>query len=106
MPSSSARVDPGKLGHPVALTRGSEDGTVSESANGSTVQTTSGVSFATGEAQDANEPSAQDKASSATGGLFSVLDFARPAEERDEEVISPSESVPGATTGGGKESTV
>lgn len=95
MPSSSANVDPGKLGHPVALTRGSENGPAGQSANGSTVESSRGVSFATEETH-ASESLTQEKTTSTAGGLFSVPDFAHAAEVREEEVVSPSEAGPSA----------
>jgi hypothetical protein len=76
MPSSSAPVDPEKLGHPVALTRGAEDGLASELANGSTVGTSRGVSFATEETR-ASEESTQDETTSTLGGSTSAFDFAQ-----------------------------
>jgi hypothetical protein len=76
MPSSSAPVDPEKLGHPVALTRGAEDGPASESANGSTAETPRGVSFATEETR-ASEESTQETTSSSVGGSTSAFDFAQ-----------------------------
>jgi hypothetical protein len=96
MPSSSAHVDPGMLGHPVALTRGSEDGHVNQSANGDTVETSRGVSFATEESH-ASGSITQEKTTSTAGGFFSVPDFTQAAKAREEEVVSPSEAGPGAT---------
>jgi hypothetical protein len=95
MPSSSAHVDPGTLGHPVALTRGPEDGPASESANGSAVETSRGVSFATEETHT-SEDATQEKTARTAGGFFSVPDFTHAAEAREEEVVSPSEAGPGA----------
>lgn len=83
MPSSSAPVDPEKLGHPVALTRGPEDGSANESANGSTVQASRGVSFATEETHASESVSQQETASTA-GGQFSVRDFAPTAEAKED----------------------
>jgi hypothetical protein len=85
MPSSSAHVDPGTLGHPVALTRGPEDGPASESANGSAVEET-----------HTSEDATQEKTARTAGGFFSVPDFTHAAEAREEEVVSPSEAGPGA----------
>jgi hypothetical protein len=96
MPTSSARVDPETLGHPVALTRGSVNSPASEPANGSATQTSRGVSFAAAEDQ-ANEAGIQEKAASIPGAFFSVPDFAQSAGEREEEVLSPSEAGPSAT---------
>jgi hypothetical protein len=76
MPSSSAPVDPGKLGHPVALTRGAGDGPASQSANGSTVETSRGVSFATQETRSSEE-STHDETASTAGGSTSAFDFAQ-----------------------------
>lgn len=76
MPSSSAPVDPEKLGHPVALTRGTEEGLASDSANGSTTETSRGVSFAA-EETSASEDSVQEEATGMAGGLFSPSDSAR-----------------------------
>lgn len=90
MPSSSAPVDPEKLGHPVALTRGAEDGPASESANGSTVETSRGVSFATEETR-ASEDTTQEKTTSTVGGSISAFDFAQ-------EVSSATEETPATET--------
>lgn len=76
MPSSSAPVDPEKLGHPVALTRKAEEGHASESANGSTVESSRGVSFAA-EETSASEYSLQEESTGTAGGLFSPSDSAR-----------------------------
>jgi hypothetical protein len=95
MPTSSARVDPGTLGHPVALTRGPEDAPASQPANGSAVQTSRGVSFAAAEDQ-ASEAIIQEKAASIPGAFFSVPDFAQSTGELEEEVLSPSEAGPSA----------
>jgi len=103
MPSSAAHVDPGKLGHPVALTRGPEDVPASDSANGSAAETPRGVSVAA-EAPGASEDVSQEKTTSMPGSLFSVLDFAQPAEVKEEEVVSPSEAGPSATIDSVRES--
>jgi hypothetical protein len=105
MPTSSARVDPDTLGHPVALTRDSGNGPASESANGSAVQASRGASFAAAEDQ-ASEAVIQEKAASIPGAFFSVPDFAQSAGEREEEVFSPSEAGPGAAANSVQESAV
>jgi hypothetical protein len=105
MPSSSAPVDPEKLGHPVALTRDSEDGPATKPANRSAVETSRKVSFAA-EENAISELSTQDKAASANDGLFSVPDFTQPAEQREEEVVSPSEAGPSALIDGLQKSVV
>jgi hypothetical protein len=85
MPSSSAPVDPGKLGHPVALTRGAGDGPASQSANGSTVQTSRGVSFASEDETRSSEESVQHEATSIAGGSTSAFDFAQGVSSSAEE---------------------
>jgi hypothetical protein len=87
MPSSSAPVDPEKLGHPVALTRGAEDGLASESANGSTVGTSRGVSFATEETR-ASEESTQDETTSTLGASTSAFDFAQGVSSTTEGTLA------------------
>jgi len=103
MPSSATHVDPGTLGHPVALTRGPGDVPASESANGSAAESSRGVSFAA-EESGASEDVSQEKTTSTTGSLFSVPDFAQPAEAKEEEVVSPSEAGPSATIDSVRES--
>lgn len=76
MPSSSAPVDPERLGHPVALTRGAEEGHASESANGGAVEAPRGISFAS-EETPASEDSTQETKTSTIGGSTSAFDFAQ-----------------------------
>lgn len=103
MPSSSAPVDPEKLGHPVALTRGAEEGHASESANGSTVETPRGVSFAS-EETPTSEDSTQETKSSTIGGSTSAFDFAPGASFANTEESLASENIAQekttSTTGG------
>jgi len=98
MPSSSAPVDPGKLGHPVALTRGAGDGPASQSANGSTVETSRGVSFAFDEDTRASEESVQDETTSTAGGSNSAFDFAQGVSSSVEETRASEGSTQKKTT--------
>lgn len=97
MPSSSAPVDPEKLGHPVALTRGAEDGPASESANGSTVETSRGASFATEETRGSEE-STQGEATSTVLSSTSAFDFAQGVSFAKEESLASENSAQEKTT--------
>lgn len=87
MPSSSAPVDPEKLGHPVALTRGAEGGPASQSANGSSAETSRGVSFAAEEAP-ASEEVTQEKTTSTASGSISTFDFAQASSATKESHVA------------------
>lgn len=103
MPSSSAPVDPEKLGHPVALTRGDGEGLASGSANGNTVETSRGVSFATEESH-ASDDVTEETTTSTVGSSTSAFDFAQGVSSAtDESLISSGNIAQEKTTstGGG-----
>lgn len=101
MPSSSAPVDPEKLGHPVTLTRGEGEGPANEPANGSTTQAPRGVSFAAQESQ-ASEDTTQAQSASTAGGLTSTFDFAQASSStRESNVKEATTQEKTASSGGG-----
>ena len=87
MPSSSAPVDPEKLGHPVALTRGAEGGPAGQSANGSTTEAPRGVSFGA-EETSASEEVTQENTTSTASGSISTFDFAQASSATEESHVA------------------
>ena len=92
MPSSAAPVDPEASGHPVAFTRSPKDSPAPVETDSGPSTSARGDSFAT-EEPTTSVTSANEKAQTSAGGLFTVPDFTKDGKTgQEEDVLSPSEA--------------